>query len=100
MKLSRYKINITSLLLVLFLAMKLTGLHAMSHIDDVDDTCAICDHAITHNLTPSIAPDSNDIQLEHIIFLIPIEVTNNYSYSTTSSLITRALFSRPPPIKL
>jgi len=102
MKLSCYKKNITSLLLVLFLAMKITSLHAISHIDDADqeDTCAICKHAIAYNLTPTISPNSNDFKVENSSFLIPLVVTNNYHYDMVRTIVTRALFSRPPPFSL
>ncbi|MEP2279928.1 hypothetical protein [Maribacter sp.] len=99
MNFSRYKIVISSVLLVLFLATKLTGIHALveTHNADEVDNCTICDYAISQNLTPNIANELNDFLVETLLLYVRIEVINNYNYSATSTIITRALFSRPPP---
>ena len=102
MKLSIIKQNITYLLLVLFLSMKMTGLHAFSHTDDdtEHDTCAICDHAIAHNLTPTISPSTDDFHIKNNVFAIEIEKTNNYRFIAQNTIIVSELFSRPPPLYL
>lgn len=99
MKLSRIKHTITKVLLVLYLFTNVSGLHVLSHSNDDQehDTCIICNHAITNNFTPTISPDSSDFKIENLIFFIPLTIVNNYCYTIASTIITKALFSRPPP---
>ncbi|SIQ64018.1 hypothetical protein [Maribacter ulvicola] len=102
MKPSPIKQLITCVLLVLFLAMKLTGIHTMSHTDDVDEVaaCSICDYAISQSAIPTIAANFNDFPVKKKFLFITPEVINNYTYSDTSAVISMALFSRPPPTLL
>lgn len=99
MKPSPIKQLITCFLLVLFLAMKLSGIHAMSHADDADEvnTCSICDYAISQSVTPIFSVNQHDFPVENKLIFITLEVIINYSFSATSDIISRALFSRPPP---
>jgi len=98
MKISRKK-NITYLFLVLFLSMKMTGLHAMSHIDEKEHAvqCIICDHTIVDNLTPTITPDLVRLEINAVAFVIQKEITTLYNCVFSRNIFLRELFSRPPP---
>ena len=102
MKISRLKNSISFLLLALFLSMKMAGLHVLSHTDDKEHAlhCYICDHAITHNLTPALTPDTQDFIIENTEFVVQTELTKNYSFIISSTIATDQLFSRPPPFLL
>ena len=99
MKASRIKNSITYFFVVLFLSMKLVGLHALSHTDDKDHAihCTVCDFAITQNVTPVLAPDIQDFSIKNIEFVVEREITNNYSFVISSAITPSQLFSRPPP---
>ena len=100
MKSNRIKNSVTYLFLVLFLSMKLVGLHALSHVDDKDEHavhCVICDHAITHNLTPILTPDLDVFSIEHTEDVVEQEVIVDYNFILSSSIASNQLFSRPPP---
>ncbi len=99
MKNGRLKNSITYLLLVIFLSMKMAGLHVLSHTDDKDHAlhCTVCDHAITNNLTPALTPDSQDFTLENPEFTAHRVSFKNYNFMTSSNLASGQLFSRPPP---
>ncbi|MCG1036815.1 hypothetical protein [Polaribacter sargassicola] len=77
--------------------MKMTGMHSLSHTDDGEEICVVCDYAIENNLTPTITPDINDFEIENIEFIIQKEVAIYYNYTILSDSILRELFSRPPP---
>jgi len=102
MKNSRLKNNISILLLALFLSMKMAGLHVLSHTDDKEHAvhCYICDHAISHNLTPAIAPDIPDYGIKNTEFLLQIEKPKNYHFVVSCTIASDQLFSRPPPVLL
>lgn len=80
----------------------MAGLHVLSHSNDdkEHDTCIVCDYAFTNNLIPTLAPKPSDFEIENFAFYIPLEIVNNYRYTVTGTIITTALFSRPPPILL
>lgn len=101
MKNVRLKNSITYLFLVIFLSMKTAGLHALSHSNDKDHLveCAICDHAIVHNLTPVLTPDSQDFTIEDTEYIVQKEITKNYKF-IISNTASSQLFSRPPPFLL
>ena len=102
MKPSRFNSHISYLLLVLFLAMKLTGIHTVSHTDDANenDSCSICYYAAGQNLVPIIAADTYDAPEANFSLVIERRIINNYNYFPLKSFIPRASFSRPPPFKL
>ena len=80
--------------------MKLVGLHALSHIDDKDEHavhCVICDHAITHNLTPALTPDLEAFSIKYTEFVVKQELITGYDFIISSSITADQLFSRPPP---
>lgn len=99
MKLNHIKNSITYLFLVLFLSMKMAGLHALSHSDDDKEhaICVICDNVIVHNLTPTLTPDLIDYEIKNIELFIQKEITINYKSVISNNTIPRELFSRPPP---
>ncbi|GAA4232163.1 hypothetical protein GCM10022291_06300 [Postechiella marina] len=82
--------------------MKITGLHELSHCDDDNDhdTCAICDHAVVNQLTPTISPEVADFKIENISFPLKKEIAYNYNYTLPNTIIAGALCSRPPPFAL
>ncbi len=99
MKVSSIKHSITYLFLALFLTMKMAGIHALSHADDKEHAlhCVICDHAITHNLTPALTPNLQDYTIENNEPVVQKEITKQYSFVTTKTIASNQLFSRPPP---
>lgn len=102
MKNGRLKNSITCLFLVLFISMKMAGLHVLSHTNDKDHAihCTICDHAITHNLTPALTPDLQDFTIENTEPIVQREIIKNYNFIISSTIATDQLFSRPPPFLL
>lgn len=78
----------------------MAGLHVLSHTDDKDHTlhCTVCDHAITHNLTPALTPDSQDFTIENTEPMVQREITENYNFIISNTIGTDQLYSRPPPI--
>lgn len=102
MKNGRLKNSITFLLLALFVSMKAVGLHALSHANDKDHAvhCTICDHAIANDLTPVLAPDSQDFAIENTEPTVQKEIIRNYNFIISSTIAKDQLFSRPPPFLL
>jgi len=102
MKSGRLKHSITYLFLVLFLSMKMVGLHVLSHTDDKEHAlhCYICDHAVSHNLTPAISADIPDYGIENTEFLPQTGKSENYDFVVSSTIAPDQLFSRPPPVLL
>lgn len=99
MKVSRIKNSIAFLFLVLFLSMKMVGLHALFHADDNEHVvhCNICDHAIVHNLTPTLTSDIQCFKVENVEFIVRGTVTANYRFIIFNTISVSQLFSRPPP---
>lgn len=99
MKNVRLRNSIAYLFLVLFLSMKMVGLHVLSHTNDNHHAlhCTVCDHAIAHNLTPAITPDLQDFNIETTDFFVRTELIKSYDYIISSTIATDQLFSRPPP---
>ncbi|MEP5340887.1 MAG: hypothetical protein ABJL44_08225 [Algibacter sp.] len=102
MKTSRIKNSITYSLLILFLTMKMAGIHALLHIDDKDHAphCVICDHTTANNLTPAITPNLQDFKIENTEPIVQKEIIKNYNFIISSTIDTNQLFSRPPPFLL
>tara|TARA_R110002049_G_scaffold47596_2_gene137098 strand:- start:255529 stop:255843 length:315 start_codon:yes stop_codon:yes gene_type:complete len=95
----RLKNSIPYLFLVLFLSMKMAGLHVLSHTDEENHAvdCAICIHVNTNNLTPTITPDFQDFTIENTEFTAHKERFKSYNFIALSDLVSGQLFSRPPP---
>ncbi|MCK0192066.1 hypothetical protein [Arenibacter sp. F20364] len=102
MKNSRLKNSISILFLALFLSMKMAGLHVLSHTDDKEHAlhCYICDHAVSHNLTPAISTDIPDYGIKNTESLPQIEKSDNYDSVVSNTIAPDQLFSRPPPTSL
>lgn len=102
MKVSRIKNSITYLFLVLFLTMKMAGLHSLLHTDDKDHVlhCIVCDHAIVNNLTPTLTPDLHYLKIENTEPIVHVEIIKNYNFIISSTIAPDQLFSRPPPFLL
>ncbi|REH50518.1 hypothetical protein C7448_104130 [Tenacibaculum gallaicum] len=99
MESNRLKNSIAYLFLVLFLSMKVGGLHVLSHTDDKDHTshCTICDHAVASDLTPLVTPDTLDFSVENNEYVVLREVIKDYNFIISGIITTGELFSRPPP---
>ncbi len=102
MKNDRLKHKITYLFLVLFISMKMTGLHILSHANDEDHDveCIFCDHAITHNLTPLLINNLQDFLIENTEFIVQRKIVKSYSFVISNTIASNQLFSRPPPLLL
>lgn len=100
MKDGRLKNSITYIFLVLFVSMKLAGLHVLSQTDEKDHAihCAICDHTITNNLTPALNPDLQEFTIKNTEPFVQKEIIENYNIIISGTIATNQLFSRPPPI--
>ena len=102
MRTSRIKNSITFLLLILFLSMKMVGLHALSHAHDLDDGdhalhCVICDHATAINLTPALTPDLQEFSFEIKEYVFTQDLRKYYNYIHSNTITKNELVSRPPP---
>lgn len=99
MKSNRLKNSITCLLLVIFISMKMAGLHTLSHIDDTSPSlgCTTCDYIISHNLTPTLLLNIIDYTFEAIKYSLQIKKSGNYNFLISNTIAANQLFSRPPP---
>jgi len=103
MKVSKIKNSITFLFLILFLSMKMIGLHALTHDDHDKDHaihCTICDNATIQNLTPVLITDSQDFSMENTAFAVDRSIIKQYRFITGNTIASSNLFSRPPPFSL
>jgi len=99
MKTSAIKHSIASFLLILFLSLKLVGLHALSHVDnqDHDTPCEICDYALINNIIPALTPEPLAfIPNNTEVVFNQLNITTYY-FKTSSTIASNQLFSRPPP---
>ncbi len=96
---SRSKNTIVYLFLFLFLSLTMVGLHTFMHAEDDDHAtaCAVCEHAITQNLTPFISPQDKELVIAKIQINVIKETRIAYSYLVSYCIATNQLFSRPPP---
>lgn len=103
MKIGRLKNSITYLFLVLFLSMKMMGLHVLTHSGDQDHLihCVICDHAIVSNHTPVVPADLQDFTFESVEILVHNEtIITSYDFFSCDTITPDQLFSRPPPTSI
>ncbi|WP_067147899.1 hypothetical protein [Pseudotamlana agarivorans] len=95
----RIKKRMSFIILVFYVSIKLTGVHAFFHTDDNGDmdNCHVCEYAITTNLTPALAPSLlyHAIELEIPSSCNSIQIT--YVNTVVITLLTSQLVSRPPP---
>ena len=102
MKSSLLKNSVTYLFLILFLSMKLVGLHALSHNHDLDESdhalhCVICDHATAINLTPALTPEPQEFSFEIKEYVFTQDLRKYYNYIHSNTITSNELFCRPPP---
>lgn len=102
MRNSQWKNRITYLFLALFISMKIAGLHAVLHTDINNDDhhalhCIICDRVNSHNLTPVLPPDLQDLIIDNKELAVAKEITDNYSFIISTAIPANQLFCRPPP---
>lgn len=99
MKQNRYRNNISYILLALFLATKLVGLHVITHSHDKDylDHCAICHNIASDSHAPVVFVGTDEFILHEVEFVPQKEVSNAYDFQISSNPIPSLLFSRPPP---
>ena len=102
MKIARLKNSVTYLLLILFISMKMAGLHALAHADDSSDHdhaihCLICDQALVNNFIPVLASDIQDFCIENTEAIIQQEISDNYSAVVSRTISKDQLICRPPP---
>ncbi|CAM1344879.1 conserved hypothetical protein [Tenacibaculum amylolyticum] len=91
-----YKKHITLFYLVLFIGIKLVGLHILTHNDDHYDDCEICEYVITSNKTH--ISTENFVSFEQQFFHDYNEQSfSTYSYAFITKYEHNELFSRPPP---
>lgn len=102
MKAGNVKNSITFFFLILFMSIKMVGLHTLSHTDDKDHAvhCAICDSVTVLNLTPVLAPDTPQFSITSIELAVHKEVKTAYRFMVSGSIASNQLFSRPPPVFL
>ncbi|SHJ56275.1 hypothetical protein [Pseudozobellia thermophila] len=95
----RLKQYITYFFLVLFLSVKMAGLHVLSHSDDKDNLvhCTVCDLTTAQNLLPAITPDLPDFTVNNFEEIYLQESNAEYAFVVNSTLDSDQLFSRPPP---
>jgi hypothetical protein len=97
MKVNVLKYNIACFFLILFLSLKMVGLHALSHDDDHDTPCQICSHAFINNLIPALTPESVSFSLENTELVFNHVIITGYHFKISNTIATSQLFSRPPP---
>jgi hypothetical protein len=100
MKTSVIKHNVACFLLLLFLSLKMVGLHTLSHTDDEDHNapCEICSHALVHNLIPALIPQPTAFSIENTTLVFNHIEIISYHFKISSTIASSQLFSRPPPI--
>lgn len=102
MNISWLKHRISYVFLVIFLTMKLAGLHALLHTDHPDDShaihCLICDQAVINNATPLLTPVVLESNSPHLEKTRAIKLNAVYLVSLCKTIPANQLFSRPPPI--
>ncbi|PKV50377.1 hypothetical protein ATE84_2434 [Aquimarina sp. MAR_2010_214] len=99
MKHSCIKYNVVYIFLILFLSMKIGDFHMLFHTCDKDKIvhCTICEHAIIHDLTPFITPDTQGFTFENTEFVVQREMVKHYDFFSCGTIRPDQLFSRPPP---
>ena len=89
---------ITNLLILLFISVKLTGLHTIFHDSEKDDTeCSICLHHISHSQTAIALPaEFETIEVPNWDYILTVFVGElpKVDYKSDSQY---RYFSRPPP---
>lgn len=92
--------NIIALvLLILFVSIKLTGLHELTHDDNHahENSCVVCDFAVHINSVPFIPFDNKTPNFEIIQTPVALQIIETNLLVFSSKSIPNNLFSRPPP---
>lgn len=99
MEKNHLKNSIAYLFLVIFISMKMTGLHALTHTDHKDHSqyCTICLHTVKHSSTPAQTPASLDYTIENNEYITQREINETYTFIASIEIAPDQLFSRPPP---
>lgn len=96
--LRRYKGHIALYFLILFIGVKLSGVHAFVHVDDEQhEDCHLCEYVLSTNKTPlvqSIVYCSEPVLIETSFK----KEFNHYYTSSVEKAFNYSLFSRPPPL--
>jgi len=96
------KNNITYFFIILFLSLKMIGLHALTHDEDKDQElhCEVCDYATIHNVTPTLTPKAQESYIENTELAIVRDNLIDYCFVTPNTITSSQLFCRPPPFSL
>ncbi|WP_143273608.1 hypothetical protein [Aquimarina sp. MAR_2010_214] len=97
MEIGHLKNYIAYTFIVIFLSLKVAGLHVITHDDNTIEHCEVCDLVTVNNLTPAI----NDVAQNYIgnnyEFHFQKEVISRYNFVYSTATNFTNLFSRPPP---
>lgn len=96
------KNSITYFFIILFLSLKMVGLHALTHDEDKDQElhCEVCDYATINNVIPILTPEAQEFYIENTELVIVRDNLNAYSFVTHKTITSSQLLSRPPPFLL
>ena len=96
------KNSITYFFIILFLSLKMVGLHALTHNEDKDQDlhCEVCDYATIYNVTPALNPEAQEFYVENTELVIFKDNLNDYSFVAPNTITSSQLLSRPPPFLL
>lgn len=95
---NRLKNSISFLILALFLATKLIGLHMLTHDDSGnEDRCVVCYNIAAESHTPAVPDDPEKLLFTTIEIVSQNEVVTGYDFQVSTNTCPRFFFSRPPP---
>ncbi|PKV50149.1 hypothetical protein ATE84_2199 [Aquimarina sp. MAR_2010_214] len=98
MKIRDLKNYITYIFIVIFLSLKVAGLHVLTHEDDGIEHCKICDLVSITNFTPVTTNDTTQNYVSNTFeFYTQKNVIDHYNFVYSSDTNITRLFSRPPP---
>lgn len=98
MKIGDLKNYITYIFIVIFLSLKVAGLHVLTHNDDGIEHCEVCDLVSITNFTPAAVNDNSQNYVSSTFELYTQKnVISHYSFIYSSDVHITNLFSRPPP---
>lgn len=98
MKIEGLKNYITYIFIVIFLSLKVAGLHLLTHDDDGIEHCEICDLVSITNFTPAAVSDNTQSNVcSTFEFYTQKNVIRHYNFVYSSDIHITNLFSRPPP---
>lgn len=85
--------------LLIFLMVKMAGLHVLSHDGDQDhyEHCVVCHHIAKNQQSPEISPIGHDYRVLNIGPIPRQHVSRQYGFLSDGLIAKDQLFSRPPP---